>query len=275
MVMDTATRNAFLRALDEDPTFYEEVRRRVLGDELLALPQRLAEFIEATERRLASLETTLTDFTTAQSEFNAEQREFNANLLAFTTAQSAFNAEQREFNRQTLEYQKRTDEHLASIDAHAARTDARIDRILDDLGLIKGRVVIYAAQAHHEFILEELGFNFVKMLPRDEIVSMLRDADAAGDIAFSDRRSFYEADVVIRVTDSQDAIHYVVMEASFTADRRDTNRVVRNAEYLTRFTGCPAHPVIVSLRNDREIQPLLDDGTVHWYQITEQDLLPR
>ena len=247
MVMDTATRNAFLRALDEDPTFYEEVRRRVLGDELLALPQRLAEFIEATERRLASLETTLTDFT----------------------------AEQREFNRQTLEYQKRTDEHLASIDAHAARTDARIDRILDDLGLIKGRVVIYAAQAHHEFILEELGFNFVKMLPRDEIVSMLRDADAAGDIAFSDRRSFYEADVVIRVTDSQDAIHYVVMEASFTADRRDTNRVVRNAEYLTRFTGCPAHPVIVSLRNDREIQPLLDDGTVHWYQITEQDLLPR
>ena len=261
MVMDTATRNAFLRALDEDPTFYEEVRRRVLGDELLALPQRLAEFIEATERRLASLETTLTDFT-------AEQREFNANQLAFT-------AEQREFNRQTLEYQKRTDEHLASIDAHAARTDARIDRILDDLGLIKGRVVIYAAQAHHEFILEELGFNFVKMLPRDEIVSMLRDADAAGDIAFSDRRSFYEADVVIRVTDSQDAIHYVVMEASFTADRRDTNRVVRNAEYLTRFTGCPAHPVIVSLRNDREIQPLLDDGTVHWYQLTEQDLLPR
>ena len=90
MVLDVATRNAFLRALDEDPTFYEEVRRRVLGEELLSLPQRLAEFAQATERRLASLETTLTDFI----------------------------AEQREFNRQTLEHQKRTDERLASIDAH-------------------------------------------------------------------------------------------------------------------------------------------------------------
>ena len=253
MVMDAATRDAFIRALDEDPEFYQAVRRRLLSEELISLPERLAAFIEATEQRIAALDTNLTDFI----------------------------AEQREFNRQTLEHQKRTDAHnartdahLESIDAHAARTDTRIDRMMDDIAFIKGNVVIYAAQDHHEFILEELGFNFVKMLSRDEIVSMLREADPDGDIPFGDRRSFYAADVVIRVADGQSAIHYVVMEASFTADHRDTNRAIRNAEFLTRFTGCPAHPVIVSVRNDREIQPLLDDGTVHWYQVTEQDLQP-
>ena len=142
------------------------------------------------------------------------------------------------------------------------------------MGILKGNVVIYAARAHHEFILDELGFNFVTMLSRSEIVSMLRNADPTGDISFADRRSFYEADVIIQVTDSEGAIHYIVMEASFTADHRDTSRAIRNAEFLTSFTGCPAHPVIVSVRNDRAIQPFLDNGTVHWHQVFEQDLLP-
>ena len=252
MVLDAATQNAFLRALDEDPAFYEAVRRRVLGDELLALPQILADFIAATDRRLTTLETTLTEFTT----------------------------EQREFNRQTLEHQKRTDEHFQRLDERADRADeradrieARLDRVIDDLAFVKGHVIGRAAQDFHEQILEQLGFNFVKMLSRNDLVSMLRSADSA-DIPFGDRRSFYNADVVLQVSDQHNATHYVAVEASFTADHRDTDRAIRNSEFLTRFMGCPAHPVIVSVSNDREIQPLLDAQTVHWFHIDERDIQP-
>ena len=145
---------------------------------------------------------------------------------------------------------------------------------MDDLGFIKGNIVGRAAQDHFEQISEQLGFNFVRMLSRNDLINMVRNGDAA-DIAFGDRRSFYNADVVMEVADDTDGTHYVAVEASYTADLRDTARAVRNAEFLTRFMGRPAHAVIASVGNDRQIKPLLDDGTLHWFQIFDRDIQPR
>lgn len=63
------------------------------------------------------------------------------------------------------------------------------------------------------------------------------------------------------------------MEVYYTADGRDTGRAIRNAGYLTRFTGDPARPAVASIRNDREIQNLIDNGQVYWYEL--EDRTPR
>ena len=141
------------------------------------------------------------------------------------------------------------------------------------MGILKGNVAIRVAQDHFEIILDELGLNYVKLLTRHDLVAMMRGGGSA-DIAIGDRRSFYRADLVVEASDAADRIHYVAVEASYTADSRDTNRVVRNAGFLTRFTGCPAYAVIASVSNDHDAQSLVDEGSLFWHRLTDRDLQP-
>ena len=152
--------------------------------------------------------------------------------------------------------------------------EGQLKRIVDDIGLLKGNVAFYAARDRFEFILEQLGLEYVNMLSRQELVSLVR-AYGAERIDFSDRRSFYNADLVLEAKDTSGAACYVAVEASYTADRRDTDRVTRNIEYLKRFTGSPAHGIIASVDNDRDIQPFFQDGTLHWFQLHPEDVQPQ
>ena len=103
---------------------------------------------------------------------------------------------------------------------------------------------------------------------------MLRGS-APDDIPPGVRRSFYVADLVAKVQDGDGNQLFMAVEASYTADERDTQRAVRNAEFITRFTGMTAVPVVASLGNDRAVQQLVDDGHVLWFQFQLQDLQPQ
>ena len=59
------------------------------------------------------------------------------------------------------------------------------------------------------------------------------------------------------------------VEASFTADQRDTQRAIRNADLLQRLTGHNALAVVASVRNSMEAQENIDAGLLHWFQIDE------
>ena len=94
------------------------------------------------------------------------------------------------------------------------------------------------------------------------------------DIPTGERQSFYRADLVLEAVAGDGTTRYVAVEASYTADRRDSDRARCNAGFLTRVTGCPAQAVVASLRNDRDVQALVDAGTIHWHRLTEKDLDP-
>ena len=49
---------------------------------------------------------------------------------------------------------------------------------------------------------------------------------------------------------------------------------MRNAEFLTRFTGVAAMAVVASRQNGREVQQLVDDGGVRWFEFSQRDLTP-
>ena len=82
-----------------------------------------------------------------------------------------------------------------------------------------------------------------------------------------DIRSFRTADVIMESRDEDGGTHYIPVEISFTADVRDTSRALRNARFMTSFTGRPAHPAVAGLRKDKEILELFESGTIHWYQL--------
>ena len=238
--MNPAERARFLLALRDDPDFRDEVRNLLLGDELLQLPERFAQFAAY-----------VSDFIETQKAFNSrvddfigEQKAFNVRVEEFITDQKQFNEEQRALNR-------------------------RVDR---DLGILKGNAARRLLQLHHDTILEIFQLDFVRTLGRDDLSRMVRDSGIATQIEFGQRRSFYAADLVLEGTDANGVTHYVAAEGSFTADHRDTDRARRNAEFLTRFTGCTAHPMVASVSNDREVQELVDADAIGWFQLDPREL---
>jgi hypothetical protein len=213
MAVSTATQEEFLRLLDENAEFRQQVRQRILSQELIELPERFAVFASRVD------------------EFNAEQRAINA------------------------------------------RVEKRLQGIADDIGMLKGNVEVRATRDNAERIVEQvLDLHPHSILSRSELIAMLRPK--ASEIERTWRHSFYRADLVMRCEANDGTVHYMAAEASYTADRRDSDRALRNAGLLTRCTNAPAHAVVASVRNDHEVQALVDAGKVHWFQLTNRDLTP-
>lgn len=136
-------------------------------------------------------------------------------------------------------------------------------------GDVKDMLARRVTRIHFESILIRLGLGFVDFVDWKDLLALLA---GAADIDAGDRQSFHQADLVVaaRAADGTDC--YLAAEAAYTAGRRDADRALRNAEYLTRRTGLPVHAVVSSVHVDPEVQRLVDDGTVHRYRLSDEDL---
>ena len=233
-----------IRILDEHPEWNEALRSRMLSRELLELPQAFAEFAESTDRRLAALETGL-----AALETGLAALETGLAALETTLAEFVANTDRR---LQALEAgQTRLDSRLAPIAAAHARNGAlrMVARIVRVVGCREYRVL-------------ELG----------DLLDIIDDADTDG-IPTNELTSFENADIIIEATDRDDGGNlYIAVEASYTGNWRDVDRATRNAGYLTRFTGRPAHAVVAAQRIRPGIERLVERGEVHWAQILQKEL---
>lgn len=172
---------------------------------------------------------------------------------------------ERQLTQLIDQVQKLTD----SVFELADRTDRRFNRLADDLTWLKDVGAATIADKQAMSIAEDLGLEYEKQLSQREVRNLIRDHDTA-DIAPGDLRSFRAADMVIEAADAAGQLHYIAVEVSFTADQRDIDRPIRNAGYLTRFTGKPAHAVVASVRTDRRIDDIINSGQIHWHQLRER-----
>ena len=231
------TSEDLLRLLREDPEFYEQVRRLILTDELIALPERFAAFA-----------TRVDDFIAKQEQFNDEQRQFNQRVDGLIAQQEQFNEEQRGFNQRVV---------------------SRFDRIESDLSHFKNRFSESQVADEAATIAMAMGFALVRVLGNSDLVQMSQHTDARL-LTQNNLISFTRADLVLEVSDEEGNHQFIAVEISHTADRRDTDRARRNADYITRFTGQPAHAAVASARNDNNIQGLIDEGIVQWYPLDDE-----
>ena len=234
----------FLRALSENPEWRAAVRAQILGEEQLQLPAKFDAFVERMDT------------------FIAEQKQFNAMVAGFIEEQKQFNAEMRQFNSEMKLFllgQRDINERLIR----------NLDRITHDIGQLRGWFARLDAADFAPVIAYEMGMRMVRTLERVELMNMAHDAVGNGTSRDS-LRSFVNADVIIEATQADSSTCYIAVEASYTADHRDADRALRNVEFLTQFTGLPAYPCIVSVRNDRELGPDVLQGNVFWYPIPDQ-----
>ncbi len=156
----------------------------------------------------------------------------------------------------------------AKIDARLDRIDIRLDRMEGDSGTMQGDFARTRTVQDAQGIASDMGLEFVRTLSAGDL------SDMAGNTLPRDvGRSFRNADLVIEATDGTDT-KYIAMEVSFTADRRDCNRAVRNAGLITRFTGKAAQAAVASVRNDREATEAVESGAVYWHPLEDRTPSP-
>ena len=228
-----------VRILDEHPHWLEALRARLLTRELLELPEKFAAFVETTNQRLDSLETDVKDL-------KADVKGLKADVEVLKTDVKGLKA-----------------------DVEVLKADGKSLR--DDMGILKGAHARTVAIEDAATLARDMGLRRTRTLSRDELWDLTDAADTTG-IAPNALRSFRRADLIMEATDQTGAPCYIAVEISFTANGRDTSRALRNAEFLTRFTGTPAHAAIAGLHRDDRIQPSIESGAVFWYQLEPTDL---
>ena len=152
-----------------------------------------------------------------------------------------------------------------------ARLEARQDRMQDDLGWIKGRIIYDIVRNDAGLIAREMGFVLERSLVRADLMRLTERHDVS-DLPRGALRSFHRADLVMQVSDEEGGQLYIAVEASFTANGRDSRRALRNAELMTRFTGQPAIAAVAGVRYDWNLKEPVESEQLYWYEIPSEDL---
>ena len=236
--------------LDKNPRWLDAVRARVLTRELIELPQTLARFAAGTNEHFAEVDQHLDKI---------DQR--------FDGVDQRFDKVDQRFDKVEGEMNERFDK----VDQRFDKVESDISGLRDDIAPLKGAHVRSAAVREAGLIAEDMGFALVGTLNPEQIRTLSR-SESTADIPAGDLRSFRRADLIMEVTDGEGETCYVAVEISFTANGRDTSRAVRNAGFLSSFTGKRSVAAVAGLRRDDRIDEIIESGEVFWHQLDPSDL---
>ncbi|MXZ19000.1 MAG: hypothetical protein F4Y84_00020 [Caldilineaceae bacterium SB0665_bin_25] len=242
-----------VRIMDDHPEWVEAMRIRLLSREVLELPRTIATLAETVESFAASTNKRLDTIEDRLAQHDA--------LLADVDAR--FDA---------------VDARFDAVDARFDEADSRFESVENSIQKLRNEVApIKAAHARNAAIEDalaiagDLGLRQAKTLTREELWEISESADTS-DISTGDLRSFRRADLILEAANTDGETCYVAVEVSFTANGRDTDRAIRNAEFLKRFTGKRSIAAVAGLYKDNRIDEALKSGSVFWHQLDPEQL---
>ena len=274
MTTRTDTTDDLLRAVRENAEFREAFRREILTEDLLALPQRFAEYAAASDDRLSRIEAlvaenskniadnskNIAELTESMKAANRRLDDLEAlvsdnskNIAALTERMEAADRRLDDLKALVSENSK----NIAALTERMEATDARFNRMQNDQGSMKGLLIEHIVREDAILTILDMNLTLVNALSRREVMQMWQDAHHAGlteGIPQGDRRSFARADLVMEAIDGDGEPCYIAVEASYVAHSRDVERAKRNARYLTRFTGRPAYAAVASVSLHDEVR---------------------
>ena len=173
-------------------------------------------------------------------------------LLHVPAALLAFTEEQRKFNE--------------DMTSRMTNVETRLTRIEGDFGTTKGYYARNIAANDAAGIADDMGMTFLRTLSTDNLREMIQGHP----MEIQTRRSFRNADLVMEAATPGGETRFIAVEVSYTADRRDSDRAMRNASILNEITGKTATPVVASVRNTREVQELMESKTLYWHPLEDR-----
>jgi hypothetical protein len=238
-----------VRILEERPEWRAELRRLVLTDELLTLPELVRDLVEAqrhTEERVTALENRVAAL------IEAQQR---------TEAQVAA----------LVEAQQRTNQQIAALTEAQLQTNYRLDTLTNDMAEVKG-IVLELRYRDRAYAYFAPLIRRTRVLSGDELDALLEGAIAQGQLSEAEADELLLADLLLRGRRRADNSEvYLVVEVSWKVDPYDVERSVRRAALMSRI-GIPAVPVVAGREVLAEAANLADMLQV--LQLTNGQAIP-
>ena len=178
------------------------------------------------------------------------QQELREILTEFITEQRKFNAEQREFNSDTT---------------------SRLSAISNDLGVVKGGHARTEILRKASLIATDMGYVYRKNLRRTQIEAI---ASKGIGLDEDELKSFRNADLVMEVTDLNGKMHYIAVEVSYTVNKYDAERAIRNAGFLKDLTERESHAAVAGIDIMPDAEQLVRASNTHWYEIPPREIRP-
>ncbi len=276
-----------MQALDASPHLLEGMRSRLLTRELLELPETVgrlalridqnAEQLTRLTERVDQLTERVDQLTERVDQLTERVDQLTERVDQLTERVDQLTERMDQLTERVGQLTERVGQLTETVDRLAASTDQRLQalergmrRVQDDIGGLRNMMASNAVLKNATAIANSLGLRRTRNLSQDDLLDLVEGQDIA-DIPRNEWDSFLIADLIMEATgDTQTC--YVAVEASYTADERDTRRAIRNAGYMTRFTGLPAHAIVVAARTDRRIDEMVETGEVHLYRMPERSL---
>src|SRR5437867_5568794 len=179
MPFTVADFNDLVRILEEKPEWRAALRRQVLTDELLALPEQVASLRAETERRFQELTAQIAELATAQKRTEEQVITLTVQMATLTTQVT-----------ELVEAQKRTDAQVTEL--------AGISRTLkDDMGEVKGRLLEIDYRTKGPAYFSRI-IRRTHVLSPDELTTLIDGAVESGALSDAQAEDLSEADVVVR-----------------------------------------------------------------------------
>ena len=288
----------FLRVIREDAEIRAAVRRELLTDELLALPERVSALAKSFE---VYRENTDRRFEMVIERLDEHKEDTDRR---FEMVIERMDEQKEDTDRRFEMVIERMDEQKEDTDRRFDVVINRLDRQHEmyrrqhkDMGRFRGNYAISAARNSDGEIaglfarLRGMGRILqVRRLDRDELDAMLSDnLDTVEALGLRNRvgLTFPRADIIAEITDRRNPSpgFYIAVEASYTGDAEDFLRATEHAKILRSATGQDAYAVVAGVRMGPSLEgQVLDDieefvagndeDTAFWYQIEEDELEP-
>ncbi len=250
-----------IRILEQHPEWRKDLRRLVLTEELLTLPdlvrelteaqqrteqrvQALAEAQQRTEERLLRLESIVQGLIEAQQRTEqrvqalaeAQQRMEERLLRLESIVQGLIEAQQRTETqiRELTEAQKQTQEEIRSLTKTVELLAWRMERLTDEVGGLKEEALERRYRDHALAYFGSPTFRRVRALSPHELAQLLEEAIERGELTWEERQDILQTDLVVRgrLPDQEEA--YLVVEVSWGVGISDVERAVRRAGQLEK-----------------------------------------
>ena len=236
------------RILDEQPEWAEAIRSRLLGSELLSVPQRLDQLTEQINE-LREVVSQLAATTAENTRQFAELRETVSQLTATAAEHTRQFTELRETVSQLTAAAEENTRQVAELRRITELQTRRMNRMETDIGKVKGIGAQIRAEQTIAVIADELELFNPVQVPTAELVKFAHQLK----LDRSARSSFIRADLVFLAQDAHQSPIYCAVEVSWTVAHRDLQRARRNAELLKQATGTTAQAVVAGERYEEHL----------------------
>ena len=129
-----------------------------------------------------------------------------------------------------------------------------------DLAWLNDKLMAWSVVDNAALIASDMGLVWQKSLARQEVIALVDGAVRTGKaegIPSNHLRVLRRADLIMESTDERGQSSYIVAEISWTAAERDTDRAIRNAGYVSLFTGRTTYAAVASVHVDKGIADML------------------